>query len=57
VAGATGLGFLLQAVLGWRMPAATSGLLQLALTTGLYPVLALVLTRAHEAMRQAEEAS
>jgi rod shape-determining protein MreD len=56
-AGATGLGFLLQAVLGWRMPAATSGLLQLALATGLYPVLALFLTRAHEAMRQAEEAS
>jgi rod shape-determining protein MreD len=54
-AGAAGLGFLLQAVLGWRMPAPTSGLLELALTIGLYPALALLLTRAHGAMRRAEE--
>jgi rod shape-determining protein MreD len=54
-AGAAGLGFLLQAALAWRLPNPASGLLQLALTMGLYPVLSLVLTRAHEAMRRAEE--
>lgn len=55
-AAAAGLGWLLQAVLAWQLPPATPGLMQAALTTGLYPPIAFGLTRLHGAMRRAESA-
>ncbi len=54
--GAAGLGWVLQALLGWRLPPLPPGLAQVGLTAGLYPCLAYLLTRAHEAMRRAESA-
>ncbi|HYZ34329.1 MAG TPA: rod shape-determining protein MreD [Crenalkalicoccus sp.] len=55
-AGVTALGWTLQAALTLRLPAPEPGLVQLALAAGLYPGLAWLLTRAHEAMRRAEAA-
>lgn len=55
-AGAAALGWLLQVMLGWRLLPAAPGLYQVLLTAGLYPMLAGVLSRLHEAMRRAESA-
>lgn len=55
-AGAAGLDWALHALLGWQLPPAPPGLHQVALTAGLYPTIAFLLTRAHEAMRHAESA-
>jgi len=55
-AGAAGLGWVLQAVLGWQLPPAAPGMTQAALTAGLYPPMAFGLTRLHGAMRRAESA-
>jgi rod shape-determining protein MreD len=55
-AGAAGLDWALHALLGWRLPPVPPGLHQVALTAGLYPAIAFLLTRAHEAMRHAESA-
>jgi len=51
---ASALGFLLQAALNWRVPPPTLGLVQFALSAGLYPPLAALLTRLHKAMQRAE---
>ena len=54
--GAASLGWAMQALLGWALPPAAPGMVQVAMTAGLYPGLAFVFTRAHEAMRRAESA-
>lgn len=51
--GAAGLGWGLQALLTWQVPPVAPALIQAGLTAGLYPPLACVLTRLHEAMRRA----
>ncbi len=56
-AGAASLDWALQALLGWRLLPVQPGLLQVALAAGLYPTIAFLLTRAHEAMRRAESAA
>lgn len=56
-AGVGVLGFVLYALLTWRMPPLVPGLHQFVLTAGLYPTLAFLLTRVHEALRRAEEAA
>ncbi len=56
-AGAAGLAWAMQALLSWTLPPLAPGMVQVMLTAGLYPSLAFVLTRAHEAMRHAEGAS
>jgi rod shape-determining protein MreD len=53
-AGAAGLGWGLEAVLGWHLPPTTPGITQFGVSVGLYPLLAWVLTRLHTAMRRAE---
>ncbi len=53
--GAAGLGYALTALLGWSLPPPVSGLHLLGLSTGLYPALSFLLTRAHAAIRAAEE--
>jgi rod shape-determining protein MreD len=53
-AGATALDWLLQALLALHLPPPAPGVWQALLTAGLYPALAWVLTRAHEAMIRAE---
>lgn len=55
-AGAGALAWMLQALLGWRLPPVAPGLAQLGLTAGLYPLLAWPLARAQAAMARAEEA-
>jgi rod shape-determining protein MreD len=55
-AGAAGLGWALQAVLGWSLPPLAPGLHQFGIAVGLYPALAWVLARLHTAMRRAETA-
>ena len=55
-AGAVGLGWALQAMLGWSVPPLAPGLHQLGIAVGLYPALAWVLARLHMAMRRAETA-
>ena len=55
-AGAAALGWALQGLLGWRLLPIAPGLCQVLLTAGLYPCLAGLLTRAHEAMVRAEAA-
>jgi len=55
-AGAAGFGFVLTALLGWTLPASAPALHQAALTAGLYPVFALLLSRVHAMMLRAEEA-
>ncbi|MBI0433992.1 rod shape-determining protein MreD [Roseomonas sp. KE0001] len=52
---AAGLGWLLTALLGWRLPSPVPALVQGALSLGLYPALAAPLTALHRAMRRAEE--
>lgn len=54
-AATVGLGFVFQALLGWRLPPAMPALHLLGLTVGLYPGLAWLLTRLHRAMERAEE--
>ena len=56
-AAATTLGFLLQAALTWRMPPPALGMVQFALSAGLYPAIAALLTRLHKAMRRVEAMS
>ncbi|MBB5695544.1 rod shape-determining protein MreD [Muricoccus pecuniae] len=51
---AVGLGYLLQALLGWAVPPAFPAFTQLALTIGLYPLLAWLMARAHRGMQRAE---
>ncbi len=52
--GCAALALLFQAVLGWRLPPLAPGLHQVALSAGMYPVLAYAMTRAHRAMARAE---
>ncbi len=49
------LGYLLTALLGWTLPPPISGLHLLGLSAGFYPALSFLLTRAHAAIRLAEE--
>jgi rod shape-determining protein MreD len=55
-AGSAALGWLLTAVLAWSLPAFAPALHQAALTAGLYPAFAFLLSRIHGVMRRAEEA-
>ncbi|MCK8786484.1 rod shape-determining protein MreD [Roseomonas sp. NAR14] len=55
--GAGGLGWVLQAVLGWRVPPIAPGLNAVGMSAGLYPSLAWLLGRAHLAMLHAESAA
>ncbi len=54
--GAASLGWLLQVALGGRLVPTAPAFYQVMLSAGLYPVLAGLLTRAHEAMTRAETA-
>lgn len=54
-AGAAALGFVLQAILAWRLPALAPALVQFALSAGFYPAIAALLTGLHKAMRRAED--
>jgi rod shape-determining protein MreD len=54
-AGTAAMGWLLTALLAWSLPAFAPALHQAALTAGLYPAFAFVLSRIHGVMRQAEE--
>lgn len=56
-AGAGGLHWVLQAVLALRLPPAAPAMHAALLSAGLYPGIALMLTRVHEAMRRAENAA
>ncbi|MCX8133228.1 MAG: rod shape-determining protein MreD [Roseococcus sp.] len=56
-AGAAGLGWALQALLGWQWPALMPGVHLFGAAVGLYPGIAWILTRAHMAMRRAEGAA
>ena len=51
---AVGLGYGLQAVLGWQVPPTAPALAQLGLTVGLYPLLAWLMLLAHRGLRRAE---
>ena len=53
---ASGLFWVLQSVLALRLPPIAPAMHAALLSCGLYPAIALVLTRVHEAMRQAEVA-
>ena len=53
-AAAVVLGYGLHALLGWRLPPPAMAGTQLALTAGLYPILAWPLSRAHRTMQRAE---
>jgi len=53
---AAALGWVLQALLGWRLPPAPPGLWQALLSIGLYPVLAWLMTAMQVAMIRAETA-
>ncbi len=53
---AAALGWLLQVVLGWRLVPLAPGLCQAAMSAGLYPGLAWVMSRLHEGMSRAEAA-
>jgi rod shape-determining protein MreD len=55
--GAGGLGWALEALLGWRLPPPGQVPYGAALTAGLYPSLAWLLARAHAAMRRAGAAA
>ncbi|MDB5411772.1 MAG: mreD [Rubritepida sp.] len=55
-AGAAGLGWALEMLLGWHIAPAAPGLHQFGIAVGLYPALAWALTRLHTAMRRAEAA-
>lgn len=52
-----GLGWVLQALLAWQVPPLVPGMVQAGLAIGLYPAIALALTRLHGAMQRAEEAA
>lgn len=54
-AAAAALGFVLQAVLSWRLPALAPALVQFALSAGFYPAIVALLTGLHKAMRRAED--
>ncbi len=54
--GAAALEWLLQVVLGWRLVPLAPGLCQAAMSAGLYPGLAWVMSRLHEGMSRAEAA-
>ncbi|SDD58946.1 rod shape-determining protein MreD [Belnapia rosea] len=54
--GAAALEWVLQVVLGWQLLPLAPGLYQVMLSAGLYPGLAWVLSRMHEAMSRAESA-
>ncbi|WP_149538526.1 rod shape-determining protein MreD [Siccirubricoccus phaeus] len=51
------LGWGLQALLGWELPPAMPGVVQVMLSAGLYPVLAGLLSLAQRAMIRAESAA
>jgi rod shape-determining protein MreD len=51
---AVGLGYVLQALLGWQVPPTTPAIALLGLTIGLYPLLAWLMAWAHRGMEQAE---
>ncbi|WP_376090369.1 rod shape-determining protein MreD [Roseomonas sp. CCTCC AB2023176] len=53
-AAAVAMGFALHALLAWRLPPPTMAATQMALTAGLYPLLAYPFSRAHRAMQRAE---
>lgn len=53
-AGAAGLGWLLHALLSLALPPVVPALHLALLSAGLYPTLAFLLTRAHQAMQRAE---
>jgi rod shape-determining protein MreD len=53
--GTAGFGFVLTAVLNWLVPPFPPALHQAALTAGLYPLFAAVLSRVHAMMVRAEE--
>jgi rod shape-determining protein MreD len=55
-AGAAALGWALQALLGWQLPPAMPGAVQVMLAAGIYPVLAALLSGAQQAMIRAEAA-
>lgn len=54
-AGAAALGWALQTVLGWQLPPFAPAVHLFALTAGLYPAVAFVLTLLHGAMQRAED--
>jgi len=55
-AGAAALGWILQGLLGWRVPQAMPGVVQVMLSAGLYPLLAGLLSGVQKAMIRAESA-
>lgn len=55
-AAAAGLGWALQAVLGWFLPPLAPGLYQFGFAVGIYPALSWTLAKFHTAMRRAETA-
>jgi rod shape-determining protein MreD len=55
-AGAAGLHWALQTILALRLPPGAPAMHAALFSAGLYPAVALLLTRLHEAMRQAESA-
>lgn len=54
-AGAAALGYVLTGLLNWLVPPLAPALHQAALTAGMYPLFAFVLTRVHRMMLRAEE--
>lgn len=53
--GAAALGWVLTALLAWKLPSFAPAVHQAALSAGLYPAFAFVLSRIHGVMRRAEE--
>ena len=53
-AGAAALAWALTGLLNWQLPPTTPGLHQAAISVGVYPALAWLLSRAHRAMQAAE---
>ena len=54
--GAAALEWVLRVVLGWRMAPVAPGFYQVMMSAGLYPGLAWMMSRLHEAMSRAESA-
>jgi len=53
-AGAAALAWALQGLLDWRLPPTSPGLHQAAISIGIYPCLAWLLSRAHRALAESE---
>ena len=51
---AAGLGYLLQALLGWTLPSARPAAVQFGLTAGLYPLLASLMSLLRRGLQRAE---